>query len=44
MAYPGDISYKRQARSLATPGAGAYERFLPGPLPGRDDGQTTATG
>ena len=44
MAYPGDISYERQARSLATPGAGAYERFLPGPLPGRDDGQTTATG
>ena len=37
IAYPGNISYKRQARSLATPGAGAYERFLQGPLPGRED-------
>ena len=35
MAYPGNISYKRQARSLATPGAGAYGRFLPGSC--RDD-------
>jgi hypothetical protein len=34
---PGNISYKRQAWSLATPGAGAYERFLQGPQPGRED-------
>jgi hypothetical protein len=37
MAYPGNISYKRQARSLATPGAEAYERFLQRPLRGLED-------
>jgi hypothetical protein len=34
---PANISYKRQAWSLANPGAGPYERLLQGPLPGQED-------
>jgi hypothetical protein len=33
---PDNIAYKRQAWSLATPGSGPFERFLQGPLPGRE--------
>lgn len=34
--HPGNFSYKRQAWSLATPGAGPYERLLQGPVAGRE--------
>lgn len=34
--HPENIAYKRQAWSLATPGAGVFERFLQGPADGQD--------
>ncbi len=34
---PENIAYKRQAWSLATPGTGAFERFLQGPVAGHED-------
>lgn len=34
---PANLSYKRQAWSLATPGTGPFERFLQGPVEGRED-------
>jgi hypothetical protein len=33
---PDNVSYKRQAWSLANPGTGPYERLLQGPLPGHE--------
>ena len=34
---PENISYKRQAWSLASPGTGAFERFWQGPVEGREE-------
>lgn len=34
---PDNISYKRQAWSLASPGTGGFERFWQGPVPGREE-------
>lgn len=34
---PDNFSYKRQAWSLAAPGAGPFERFWQGPEPGREE-------
>jgi hypothetical protein len=34
---PGNISYKRQAWSLVSPGAGPFERLWQGPVEGRED-------
>lgn len=34
---PDNISYKRQAWSLATPGTGPFERLLQGPVEGREE-------
>lgn len=34
---PENLSYKRQAWSLAAPGAGPFERFWQGPVEGRED-------